>query len=243
MTGLIRKLKSNPIDIRKVIVGEALLVTLAAHLLLLFLFGYRPLIAPQTNARAAEITLYNLEKAAPERREVAAEWLAAHDPGAIARSDAAGSPLTRLSRPGRPEPARRDIGEPELTAAERLALAPQTLPVTALPPSLRLPGEDGGPEFKLTLPPRRFPEAISDGRLLEVKFTAETLELAARIGAADTTLLFRRGAGDEVRFQVLRSSGSPKLDMLAVRQLLSGGFKPGNYVEVTIRWNPEGHGK
>ncbi len=239
MTGLIAKfkLKSNPVSIRRTVIVEALVVTVAAHALLFSLFYYRPAVAARPESKVARITLFNADSVSPEHRARIEGWLAGHDPAAIGRSDRAGSPLTRLKTASRPEPPVRDFPEVEVAPGEYRAVAPQTLPVSAAPSSPVFERAPAEPVFP-RIAPVGYPEVLLDGRKSAVALSEELCNMGKSLNAHDTEIELRFDPALETgRFRVVRSSGSVRLDLLAARELMRQ--YPERNAVVLIRWSEE----
>ncbi len=240
MTGLIAKfkLKSNPVSIRRTVIVEALVVTVAAHALLFSLFFYRPAVATRPESKVARITLFNPDSVSPERRARIEGWLAGHDPAAIGRSDRAGSPLARLNTSPRPEPPAREFPEIEPAPGEYRAVSPQILPVAEVSPSPVFSGAPVAPVFP-KLAPVGYPEVSIDGKKSDIALSEELRNMGKALNAHDTEIELTFDPKLEIsRFRVLRGSSSARLDLLAARELIRQ--YPERNALVLIRWNEGG---
>ncbi len=242
MAGLIKKfkLKSNPVSIRRVVIAEALAATVCAHAVLFALFYYRPAVAPRAASKVAQITLFSADSVSPERRAMAENWLANHDPAAIGRSDRTGSPLERIKTVTRSEPPSREFPEVEIKPGEHRPIEPGLLPVEeskVSPLPGRTPAEAVFPRFA----PVEYPEMLFDGKKAAMTLPAELRRMGKSLNAAETEVQIGFDPVLESgRFRVVRSSGSVRLDLQLARELMRQyPERNGTFV---IRWS-EGGGK
>ena len=225
----------------RLIVLEAILATLLGHALLLFLFVPAPPVPAGTPPRTAGIALFNLNNASPEGVARMENWMAIHDPSHIARSDTVASPTARLPQPLRNLPADRPRPEPGVSLPPHSPSPPDH--VRASP----APGIPLYPEavFALKIPQTAAqlpPQVLQDGRPISLDLPPEALELSRSIHATCTRLLLRRETRDgQIRFTILQTGGSAKLDLLAARLLIGDATRlkiETEPVEFQILWNP-----
>ncbi len=225
----------------RLIVLEAMLATLLGHALLLFLFVPAPPAPAAAPTRTAGIALFNLNNAPPEKVMHMENWMAMHDPALIARSDTAASPTARLPQPRRSLPADRPRPEPGVSLPPRVPAPPEHL-ITVPAPGIPLYPEA---TFELKIPAAAHsfpPQVLCEGRPIVLQIPQEALELSRSIHATCTRIRLRRDDREgPVRFTVLETGGSAKLDLLAARLLVGDaarlkiGTEP---VEFRILWNP-----
>ncbi len=225
----------------RLIILEAVLATLLGHALLLFLFVPAAPAPTGTPTRTAGIALFNLNNAAPEGAARMENWMAIHDPSLIARSDTVASPTARLPQPLRRLPADRPRPEPGVSLPPRAPEPPEHL-IASPAPGIPLYPEA---TFTLQIPKtvnQLPPQVLQDGSPIAFTLPQEALELSRSIHATSTRLLLHRdGKAGQVRFTILQTGGSAKLDLLAARLLVGDAtrLKIGtDPVEFQILWNP-----
>ncbi len=223
----------------RTVILQALLVTLAAHFLLVMLFR----TAPQKNANTPDghsgIRLFNIGANSPERRVKIERWLDIHDPSVIARADSSHSAVMRL------QPEKKEaVPDVEVSARRPLPVAGRQKEAEFM--SVRdsdglLPvifsGKSSGMEEKKI----EYPRVIANAVPLAMPLTEEMIKLSREVNAGKTVIELDIGAARD-RFAVRQSSGSARLDMLLVRQLLANReqFKGGGLHEVTVLWRKRG---
>lgn len=110
---------SNPIKYNRIIIAEALLLTLVIHAVLLFLFGYEPAVQEEAASYGGRVTLLPLNQFSASERAQFNEWLELNDPTIIARSGGPNSYSTAVSTP-KYHPPLRDTPLPSPSIQEIL---------------------------------------------------------------------------------------------------------------------------
>ncbi len=225
------------------IVIQAAFVTAAAHLVLILLFRYQPRKQESPAEERTGIRLFNLGANSPERRMMAVKWLDVHDPSIIARADSPHSAVRRLPRSRRPSPPVLNVtgikapALPELSRPEALATTPGT-PV--VPEEVFRPDTSSGAEAQEAAAVS-YPHVTLNGRPAVLNLPAGIKGISRSVKAQQTVIDFDIGKTQK-RFFVTGSSGSFKLDMMAVRAIKAEkGFLPeSGRCEVRIIWQKEG---
>ena len=258
-----RSSSTNPIRYRRLVIAEAILVTLALHFGFFLLFGYEEHQPEADNTRRGTVTLLNLQPSSGKTAGAGGDfvrWLEHHDPAAVARGS---SPIgyAALARQERLRPSPEDL----TMAPARRILPEMTIPAAAPVPEKELTGgvpvlgmldfvsisrrpDNGKFGAAREWENARFPLAVlPDGRRLNFSLDAEEAAALAELPLSPAVLLLEspENSARMPRFRVIRSSGRPSADLLALRLLQRRAAelaRPGETAEVVIYWSAARNG-
>lgn len=233
----------------RIVIVQAVFVTVAAHFLLLLLFRYQSQKTVAPSEGRAGIRLFNLAANSPERQQKIRNWLDVHDPSLIARADSPHSAVARLLPT--PHPTVPDLERGDATPELPERQVPQPVALKVAGESLPLPSQEYSEKMApdaLRFPALSitdFPRILVNGKRVALPVSDEMKSLSRAVNADRTVVELRTddagGAGDS-RFLVTHSSGSSRLDMLAVRMLLANRERfPGKGTQkIVILWQMQG---
>jgi hypothetical protein len=245
--------KYLPVNKHKIIVVQAIAVTILFHLILLFSFAYIPASEVQPDYGVKRIALLNLASGTrPEHHEII-NWMEYHDPAMISRpgsnygySSVASqrifrSPVSDLARKSSMEEPKAinvksfDPLKPvKGTSFDRIS---HFVCYKTLAPGIR--------EKEKAVTKAEYPKIFKEDSVLEITIPEKTVELGKEV-AVGPTIIKVKSFGNEFfpRFSIISSSGSKSLDMAIVKILMENQDKIGlgkEPVSITIYWNqPKG---
>lgn len=226
----------------RVIVFQALLVTLGIFAAFFVLFSLQPAEASATRREGGRIELLNIGAMKPEEQTRFLRWMAIHDPTVIARADSPASATARLPGADRelpdatpietlfsPLPGRSvPLPEKQMTSAPSGAWAPDGAPPAAA---------EGARKEQV------YPRILANGVPMALELPPELVAQARTVVAAPAEFEFRTEAGAlRRRFSVQKTTGSGKLDLRLIRLLLAeldASAEPDGRTVIRVIWNAE----
>ena len=248
---------------QRIIVAEALAITILFHMALLFLFSYSPPQFKNNDTKTQKIAMLNLYDHEKTSMKELTAWLEYHDPSLISRPDQkfGYAALCRNPdfRPPLPDLPREKKME-TITIFEKFKkLSPENqlkydmcarfVNYTPTP----LPKGKKNLEVQ-TAVQGKYPVAIYGGGaelkpFFETPLPENLRNAAATAKPAKISLAFQ-GNGLMPRAAVEESSGNPDLDSAAIKEILFSADKfsaellnPGDFVTITVLWNKPGVNK
>ncbi len=223
---------------RVLIALEALAVTLAVHAALYFLTGYRSPRAATLPEQESSVSFLsaNLFSSEDQFRQFH-QWLDIHDPSLTVRSDNPHNYIALLSA-GLAIRDYRNIPPPTFAFTPGKQIIPPFSPLAIPQSSPFLPGNE-----RILFP--FTPAPVEPARNRSIAFdengTVLAMEPASPPGeysSLPTVIQLRRTGAGILRRRVLKSSGNPELDRVAM-QMLAGSENP-TCSEVIIYWPENG---
>jgi hypothetical protein len=241
--------KFLPVNKHKIIVVQAIAVTILFHLILLFSFAYIPAAEVQPDYGVRRIALLNLAGGTrPEHHEII-NWMEYHDPSmisrpgynygysSVARRQAFRTPVSDLARKTSLEEPRAinvknfdPLTPIKGTSFDRIS---HFVCYKTLAPGIR--------EKEKTVTKAEYPKILKDDSVLEIAIPQKTVELGKEVAVGPTIVKVTSfGEGFFPRFSIISSSGSKNLDMAIVKILMGNQDKIGlgkEPVSITVYWN------
>jgi|GEM_PF-3822762 hypothetical protein len=254
---------ARPDNYQRIIIAEALAITILFHMALLFLFSYSPVQLKNSNTKTQKIAMLNLYDHEKTSMKELTAWLEYHDPSLISRPDQkfgyavlCRNPDFRPPLPDLPREKKMET----ITVFEKFKkLSPENqlkydicarfVNYTPTP----LPKGKKNIESQ-TAAQGKYPVAIYGGGaelkpFFETPLPGNLREAAAAAKPSKISLAFQ-GAGLMPRAAVEESSGSYELDSAAIKEILFCADKfsaelvnPGDFVTITVLWNKPGVNK
>lgn len=222
----------------RIVVAQALLLTVLVHVILLLVFRYQsPKNDHVASKKSNTISIFSLANYSAERQASISNWLDIHNPAIIARTDNPYSSVNTLPKPPQIKTQQGEmlhsypsIKSPQVTDPQLLTLGrmPVTLPSTNLQ---ELPKE---------FPPKTisYPQLWVNGSAQEFNFSTLLLE-QSRAKNAYPTKIELIPQGREMRFNIVASSGNVEFDMLVVSELLKRYRNENKFLQLNIIWQAE----
>lgn len=249
---------------QRIIVAEALAITILFHMALLFLFSYSPPQFKNNDVKTQKIAMLNLYDSGKSSMKELTAWLEYHDPSLISRPDQkfgyaalCRNPDFRPPLPDLP----RDKKMETITVFEKFKkLSPENqlkydmcdrfVNYTPTP----LPKVRKNLDGQTAVVQSKYPVAVYGGGAELKPFfetsLSEPLRAAAATARPSKISLAFQGAGLMPRAAVEESSGNHELDSAAIKEILFCADKfsaellnPGDFVTITVLWNKPGVNK
>jgi hypothetical protein len=254
---------ARPDNYQRIIIAEALAITILFHMALLFLFSYSPPQLKNNDTKTQKIAMLNLYDHGKSSMKELTAWLEYHDPSLISRPDQKFGyamlcrnpdfrpPLSDLPREKKMETATVFEKFKKLSPENQLKydICARFVNYTPTP----LPKGKKNIETMTTVQ-GKYPVAVYGGGAELKPFFETTLpenlkEIAATAKPSKISLAFQ-GEGLMPRAAVEESSGNPDLDSAAIKEILFSADKfsaelvnPGDFVTITVLWNKPGVNK
>jgi hypothetical protein len=254
---------ARPDNYQRIIIAEALAITILFHMALLFLFSYNPPQLKNSDIKTQKIAMLNLYDHGTSSMKELTAWLEYHDPSLISRPDQkfGYGALCRNPdfRPPLPDLPREKKMKPAIGFEKFKKLSPESqlkydicarfVNYTPTP----LPRGKKNLESQ-TAAQEKYPVAIYSGGaelkpFFETPLSENLQEIAATAKPSKISLAFQ-GEGLMPRAAVEESSGNHELDSAAIKEILFCADKfsaelvnPGDFVTITVLWNKRGGSK
>ncbi|QSH40102.1 hypothetical protein P0136_01430 [Lentisphaerota bacterium ZTH] len=244
--------KTFPVNNQRVIVTQAIVITILIHFGLLFLFAYAPPSGSSNNVRTQHISFVNLSDSGNYNNRKFSNWIEYHDPSLVALPNVSFG-YNRLNEAESVRPAMEDISE-----------HPSTEPSIKRPgfdtykplPLYKTPATDNVNRFVMykTTPlffntdekdfkaeeDSDFPEILKGNAALALKLPESLADKADKVAQKPTVIKFFWSDKDFLpRFDILVSCGDRNLDTDAAVSLLKeiNKISPDKKIAiVTIIW-------